>query len=42
MSTPLSGTTSRYIDMASNWLCSVKKLGIKNYIIYATDEETEK
>ena len=42
MFTPLSAPIPSYIDMATNWLCSIKKLGITNYIIYATDEETEK
>ena len=25
-------------DMASNWLCSLDRLGIKNYILFAQDE----
>lgn len=38
----VTSVNAGYIDMASNWLCSMRKLGIKNYILYATDEEAEK
>eukprot|EP00771_Trimastix_marina_P001831 gnl/Trimastix_PCT/2935.p1 GENE.gnl/Trimastix_PCT/2935~~gnl/Trimastix_PCT/2935.p1 ORF type:complete len:361 (+),score=54.32 gnl/Trimastix_PCT/2935:35-1084(+) len=36
----VTSITSGFIDFAENWLCTVRKLNFRNYILLANDKET--